>query len=130
MAGIENLTKPVAKDMTEAITFETMPKAMAYLIGKVEALEKALLEKNETPTPPVDIWLNIDELKAYLPDHPAKATIYGWVSKREIPFNKGGKKLRFLQSDIDKWLSCGKRKSESELKDEANNYCATKRIGG
>lgn len=116
--------------MTETITFETMPKAMAYLIGKVEALEKALLEKNETPTPPVDRWLNIDELKAYLPDHPAKATIYGWVSKREIPFNKGGKKLRFLQSDIDKWLSCGKRKSESELKDEANNYCATKRIGG
>lgn len=35
---------------------------MAYLIGKVEALEKALLEKNETPTPPVDRWLNIDEL--------------------------------------------------------------------
>ena len=50
---------------------------MAYLIGKVEALEKALLEKNETPTTPVDRWLNIDELKAYLPDHPAKATIYG-----------------------------------------------------
>ena len=51
--------------MNETITFETMPKAMAYLINKVEALEKALLEKNETPTTPVDRWLNIDELKAY-----------------------------------------------------------------
>lgn len=107
-----------------------MPKAMAYLIGKVEALEKALLEKNETPSIPADRWFNIDELKVYLPDHPAKATIYGWVSKREIPFHKGGKKLRFLQSDIDKWLCSGKRKSEIELRDEANNYCATKRIGG
>lgn len=82
------------------ITFETMPKAMAYLITKVEALEKALMEKNEAPAAPVDRWLNIDELKAYLPDHPVKSTIYGWVSKREIPYHKGGKKLRFLQSDM------------------------------
>lgn len=106
-----------------------MPKAMAYLITKVEALEKVLLEKNESPAIPVDKWFNIDELKEYLPDHPAKATIYGWVSKREIPYHKGGKKLRFLQSDIDKWLSNGKRKSESELREEANKYCETKKIG-
>jgi len=115
--------------MNETIAFETMPKAMAYLINKVEALEKALLEKNETPATPVDRWLNIDELKAYLPDHPAKATIYGWVSRREIPYHKGGKKLRFLQSDIDAWLSSGKRKSENELMDEANKYCETRKIG-
>ena len=102
---------------------------MAYLITKVEALEKVLLEKNESPAIPVDKWFNIDELKEYLPDHPAKATIYGWVSKREIPYHKGGKKLRFLQSDIDKWLSNGKRKSESELREEANKYCETKKIG-
>lgn len=106
-----------------------MPKAMAYLIRKVEDLEKALLEKNETPAVQVDRWLNIDELKSYLPDHPAKATIYGWVSRRKIPYHKGGKKLRFLQSDIDKWLSNGKRKSESELRDEADKYCETHKIG-
>lgn len=106
-----------------------MPKAMAYLITKVEALEKVLLEKSEVPVAPVDKWLNIDELKAFLPDHPAKATIYGWVSKREIPYHKGGKKLRFLQSDIDKWLSNGKRRSESELVGEANKYCETRKIG-
>ena len=115
--------------MNETITFETMPKAMAYLITKVEALEKALLEKDNASAAPMDRWLNIDELKAYLPDHPAKATIYGWVSKREIPYHKGGKKLRFLQSDIDKWLSNGKRKSENELRDEADKYCETRKIG-
>lgn len=102
---------------------------MAYLITKVEALEKTLLEKSEVPVAQVDRWLNIDELKAFLPDHPAKATIYGWVSKREIPYHKGGKKLRFLQSDIDKWLSNGKRRSESELVGEANKYCETRKIG-
>lgn len=116
--------------INEVITFETMPKAMMYLIGKVEALEQALLSKVECSTTPVDRWFNIDELKAYLPDHPAKATIYGWVSKKEIPNHKGGKKLRFLQSEIDSWLSNGKRKSENELKAEAETYCSTKRIGG
>ena len=114
--------------MNETITFETMPKAMAYLITKVEALEKVLMEKSEAPAAPIDRWLNIDELKAYLPDHPAKATIYGWVSRREIPYHKGGKKLRFLQSDIDKWLSNGKRRSGSELRDEANKYLKTHKI--
>jgi len=91
--------------MNEHVTYNNLPEAVEYLIAKVEALEKALLTKSETPTAPVDRWMNIDELKAYLPDHPAKATIYGWVSKREIPYHKGGKKLRFLQLEIDAWIS-------------------------
>lgn len=115
--------------MNEVITFETMPKAMAYLIGKVEALEQALLSKTEYQTAPVDRWFDIYELAEYLPDHPAKQTIYGWVHSRTIPYHKGGKKLRFLQSEIDTWLSSGKRKSENELKAEAETYCSTKRIG-
>lgn len=114
--------------MNEAITFETMPKAMMYLIDKVEALEKALTVKNEVPSIPANRWLNVDELIEYHPDHPAKATIYGWVSNHEIPYHKGGKKLRFLQSEIDNWLSSGKRKSKGELKAEAENYCSTKKI--
>ena len=116
--------------INEVITFETMPKAMMYLIGKVEALEQALLSKTEHSNTPLDQWFNIDELADYLPDNPAKATIYGWVSKKEIPYHKGGKKLRFLQSEIDSWLSSGKRKSQDELKAEAETYCSTKRIGG
>ena len=115
--------------MNEHVTYNNLPEAIEYLITKVETLEKALMEKSEATTAPMDRWLNIDELKAYLPDHPAKATIYGWVSKREIPYHKGGKKLRFLQSDIDKWLSNGKHKSESELRDEADKYCETRKIG-
>jgi excisionase family DNA binding protein len=111
------------------ITLETMPKAMGYLIEKVEALEKAWQEKNEQPIIPSNRWMNIDELKDYLPDHPAKATIYGWASNRQIPYHKGGKKLRFLQSEIDEWLSAGKRKSESEMESEASEYLNKKKGG-
>ena len=52
-------------------------------------------------------WLNISELCEYLPDKPALPTVYGWVGQRQIPFRKNGKKLRFLRSEIDKWLLNG-----------------------
>lgn len=32
-------------------------------------------------------------------------TIYDWVHKREIPFQKVGRLLRFRPSEITKWLS-------------------------
>jgi excisionase family DNA binding protein len=127
--GFENLTQPKKLTMNnELITFEKLPEAVSYLIGKVEALERTLQTKNEQTITPMTQWLNIDELREYLPDHPAKATIYGWVSSRQIPYHKGGKKLRFLQSEIDEWLATGKRKSESELTAEAEKYCQTKKI--
>ena len=32
-------------------------------------------------------------------------TVYDWVHKREIPFQKVNRLLRFRPSDIEKWLS-------------------------
>jgi len=113
----------------EEITFEKLPEAVGYLIDKVESLEKALHAKGEQPSKQTDEWFNIDELRKYLPDHPARATIYGWVSTRQIPHHKGEKKLRFLKSEIDKWLLSGKRKSENELQTEAAEYLNSKKGG-
>ncbi len=104
----------------ENITFEKLPEAVSYLIAKVDALTKALQIKTEPSK--IDYWMNIDELTGYLPDHPAKATVYGWVSNRQIPHHKGGKKLRFLKSEIDEWLSNGKRKTNEEIMGEAEKY--------
>jgi excisionase family DNA binding protein len=113
-------------EATNILTFEQMPQAIGFLINEVEELKAALLRKSE-PTTPTDQWFNVDELRDYLPDHPAKATIYGWVSSKQIPNHKGGKKLRFLKSEIDNWLAMGKRKSESELQEEAAAYKKNRR---
>lgn len=112
--------------MNTPITFEQLPQAMELLIDEVRELKIALLEKKEVSTP-VDRWFDISELQNYLPDHPAKPTIYGWVSNRQIPHHKGKKKLRFLKSEIDVWLSGGKRKSECELELDAKIYLASKK---
>jgi excisionase family DNA binding protein len=114
------------KNMYDELTFDRLPEAVSYLIGRIESLEQALQKQNERPDAPVDGWMNIDELKEYLPDKPAKPTIYGWVSQRLIPHHKGGKKLRFRKSEIDNWLSEGKRQSAGEIEAAAQEYLTGK----
>lgn len=90
-----------------------------YLLEKGGNLEKA-----ETLR-----WLDIDELCQYLPDKPAKQTVYSWVSKGMIPFHKGSKKLRFSTTEIDGWLKLGKLKTPTEIRKETDSYLANKKGG-
>ncbi len=76
-------------------------------------------------TPPqreTDTWFDLTELCNYLPDRPAKATVYGQVSANTIPYHKGAKKLRFLKSEIDAWLKQGRNKTISEIETEVENF--------
>ena len=87
----------------KTITFNDVPEAMTYLIEKFDRLEN-LIESAVSPKTDEVQWLDIDALCEYLPDKPAKQTVYGWVCKKTIPFHKKGKKLQFLKSEIDRWL--------------------------
>jgi excisionase family DNA binding protein len=98
-------------------------------------LKKILSSKTVTDKPAeADRWLNLDELCQYHPDKPSKPTVYGWVQAGSIPVHKGGKKLRFLKSEIDSWLLQGRKQStaeiEAESKTERDTYLLTKRKGG
>lgn len=75
------------------------------------------LKSQKTDSEDADRWLSIDELREYLPDHPAKQTIYGWTSNYEIPFHKrqGQKAVYFLKSEIDAWLVKGRKKTIAEI---------------
>lgn len=59
--------------------------------------------------------MNIDQLKAYHPDCPARSTIYDRVCQNRIPVHEDGKKLRFLRSEIDQWFSDGRIKTKDEI---------------
>ena len=88
------------------ITFEDLPKAMSWMMDKLNKLDS-----------------KIDGL----PSHPAEQTVYGWTSCHQIPFHKRGKRIMFLKSEIDAWLHDGKRKSQKELADEAAQFINAKR---
>lgn len=113
----------------QEITFEKLPQAVEYLINKVEKLEALLNNQAKSEQQNPDKWFNLQELCEYLPDRPARQTVYGWIGHRLIPFHKKGKKLQFLKSEIDTWLKADKRKSVSELQAEAQQFVNAKKGG-
>jgi excisionase family DNA binding protein len=101
--------------------------------ARLSNIENLLLDLKKLPTPghpepDPDRWFNLDELCLYLPDKPAKPTVYGWVHSGTIPNHKSGKKLRFLKSETDLWLKTGRRKTIAETAEEANQYIIGKRL--
>ncbi len=52
----------------------------------------------------------------------AKPTIYSLVSERKIPHSKQGKRLYFSRQDLLEWIKNGKRKTQTEIAIEAENY--------
>lgn len=50
--------------------------------------------------------MNVDDLAKYL--SVSKETVYGWTSRKKIPFIKMGRLIRFLKPDIDAWMQKNK----------------------
>ena len=72
-----------------------------------------LLNRQEESSSPH--WMDVDELCNYIPSHPVKQTVYGWVSDKQIPHHKINKALVFLQSEIDDWMKhCGNKSIEKQ----------------
>src|SRR3954454_11460297 len=108
-------------------THNTLPDTVDEIRNDLKEI-KRLLEKNNTIEIPQNRWLSLTELCEYLPDKPARATIYGKID--EIPHYKDGKKLRFLKSEIDAWLLRGKRKTPAEIDQETNEFLSTQKKRG
>ena len=110
------------------ITFEDLPKAMSWMMDKLNKLDSKIDSLNNIPqVRPADQWMNLKELCEYLPSHPAEQTVYGWTSCHQIPFHKRGKRIMFLKSEIDAWLRDGRVKSEKDLENEAARFIKSKR---
>ena len=112
----------------KTISFEQLPQAVAMLIEEVKGL-KTFLTVTKSELPEADKWFNLQELCEYLPDRPARQTVYGWVGQRLIPYHKKGKKLQFLKSEIDTWLKADKRKTIAEFQAEAQQFVNSKKGG-
>ena len=55
------------------ITFEDLPKAMSWMMDKLNKLDSKIDGLNNIPqVRPADQWMNLKELCEYLPSHPAE----------------------------------------------------------
>ncbi len=115
------------ENFTQGLTLESLPKAFAHLTTEVSEIKRLLLEKSNQQPTEIDRWFDLHELCVYHPDKPSKPTVYGWVNAGIIPVHKGGKKLRFLKSEIDNWLRQGRKKTFAETASEATHYCRSKK---
>ena len=99
----------------ENITFEQLPQAISLLHEKMNRIERLLAEQH--PPQETEAILNVSQAAALL--HLSVATLYTKVSGRDIPFSKRGKRLYFRRSELEEWVRQGRRKTVSEIRQEA-----------
>jgi len=85
------------------------------------AIEDAVNRTLAAVKPPEPEYLTIDQLRDYLPQTPAKQTVYQWVHFKQIPYHKRGKTVLFKRSEIDLWLSETRRTTLAEAERRAAN---------
>lgn len=87
----------------KVIRFEDLPEAVAYLVDCAEKI-LLVLQRIEGSALNKEQWMDVEQLIEYLPNHPAKTTIYSWSSRDLIPSHRVGKMLSFLRTEIDAWI--------------------------
>ena len=90
----------------ETLTFEKIPEAISAIDRKLDAI---LAFQKNSEEPDMDRLMTIAQLAKYLPEKPARQTVYGWTNARKVPYEKHGKNLYFRKSEIDKWLRNGRQ---------------------
>jgi excisionase family DNA binding protein len=90
----------------EKIILTTPSELEALIYGTVS---KALTDQQDALINSPTKLLSVSEAAQYLGI--AIQTLYGFTSNRVIPFIKKGKKVQFLQSDLDQWLLSGRHEA-------------------
>ena len=102
------------------LTFEQLPQAVSQLFLKLDGIEQLLLRLTTTTTPESEDLVNIKQVAAIL--SLSVTTIYGLVSRKDIPSMKKGKRLYFSKKEINDWIKAGKRNTLKEVEAETDNY--------
>lgn len=110
--------------MNSILTFDQLPSEVArqgVILDQIQTLLSQLTSQTQQPT---EQFLNIDEAAEFLGI--AKATLYVKVSNRDVPSIRRGKRLYFSTLDLTEYLKGGKRKTNEEISQEADNYLKKK----
>lgn len=88
------------------ISHNNLPQAVAELDNKLDLILEHLTQ-DDPAQQEQDQFFTIDEAAAFL--DLAKQTVYGLVSRNQIPFMKKTKRLYFSKLDLLEYLSEGRR---------------------
>lgn len=114
--------------MEQNLTFDQLPKAVTMLTKEVSELKRLLIEKQEQPTTEQpEQLLTVQGAAEFL--GLTVPTIYSKCSRNEIPFMKRSKRLYFSSTELMEYLKEGRKKSNSEIEQEAEAYLSNNRKG-
>lgn len=86
----------------KTVTFDNVPELLSGILDELREMRILIISIKDSHSGKE--WMSLQELRDFLPEHPAKATVYEWVAKKTIPFHKNGKALRFNLAEIEKWI--------------------------
>ena len=107
-----------------------MSNPFEIIDARLSNIENLLIDlkhsKNEYH-PESDQLLTIKEAADFL--HLSVPTIYGYVSRNEIPFSKrlNSKRLWFSKEELTNWIKEGRKKTLYEINSEASTYLKKKK---
>ncbi len=105
-----------------------MENPFELLLDKLTIIENLLKETKSPPTAVLDLEvLNMEQAATYIGI--SKATLYGLTSSRKIPYYKAGKRIHFKKSELFKWITRVRVRTNEEIEQEATTYIATQRLG-
>ena len=112
----------------ENISFDTLPKAMEHLIGKIEKIETLLSENRPPQEQDENRYVDIVEIQKKVFHQWKKQTIYNKCYLGQLPHSRVGGRLLFHLKECREWqdtqLQQGKIKALSQLQDEAKQFVA------
>ena len=109
------------------ITHNNLPEGVNEILDKIIEIKHMLLKKSNEHQPENDQLLTISQAGELI--NLSVPTIYGYVSRNEIPFSKKGKRLYFSKQELIAWIKEGRRKTVAEIADEADQYLGKKKGG-
>ena len=111
----------------QAVTItQITPPELETLIEN--SLRKILSVQQKIPINEADKLLTIRQVAEVLTL--SVPTIYGLVSRSEIPCMKKGKRLYFSKDEITNWIKTGRKKTIAEIASETDHYLSIKKKRG
>lgn len=102
--------------------YNGMNNPFEQLNDRLSKIEDILLNLTQEPKNEAnaDELLVIEDAAKFL--NLAVPTIYGKVSNNSIPYNKQGKRLYFLKSELIEYIKQGRNKTNLEIEKDAESY--------
>jgi len=92
------------------LTFEELPKAVANIQLKLDEICSLLENKQNSPKQSQDELLTVPDAATFLSI--SVPTIYGLISKGELPVMKRSKRCYFSKLELINYLKEGRKKTE------------------